>query len=740
MSADTKITELAGVVEKIFFSSPKFTTGKLRTREGVLHSFAGKLYVREGEAIKLVGRWSVHPKFGHQFAVEDSSTPQQIDPAGLAHWLEKNANCIGPVRARRIVTELGDEFAEVLRSDHQRFGKVASIPLHVVAELAALWSERESVNAVQTQLAALGLRQFEIAALTSAFGDGAAKFVHDDPYKLLGLIDGFGWVRVDEIAKKCGFGGSHPGRIQAAAITAVKAEYANGSTATSEAAMIDGAAELLDLGDSVPDSAKLILAAASDLIETNQRLRMFDGNSTAGGVRVYALPHAARSETAVLEFLRSGNRENPNVPRELVDKIAAAFSTGLGVKGDVSLNADQLAAFILALSHRVVLISGGAGTGKTTMVRAIYDALSIGCSKPVALCAPTGKAARRMEELIPNSSAYTIHRLLEYGRDPETGHVGFRRNRDCPLDYDAVIVDEVSMLDVSLAAHLIEAIPDKCSVVFVGDHNQLPAVGAGAILRDCLNRKLTPASILSHCHRQAGALKQNCAAILSGEVVQSEKHDSAGPGPWYVFRNMDTPEKILGKVESLFTDSLRRFCFDPIHHVQFQAPMHKGPIGTRAINSLLQRLYQKQLGKDIGPVDPEKPLKMHDGDKVIQTRNNYQLDVMNGSLGVVVDTAAGSGNLIVDFAGHVVIVPSECRGDIELAYCLTPHKMQGSEVQCAVTIMHSSQAFMLNRNWAYTACTRAQKTSIILANEAGIRAACRNIAIDSRRTLLEVLS
>lgn len=397
------------------------------------------------------------------------------------------------------------------------------------------------------------------------------------------------------------------------------------------------------------------------------------------------------------------------------------------------LDPSQVRAVASAVSHRACLISGGAGAGKTTLIKCIAE-LYLAHGLHVALCAPTGKAARRLEQVV-GIDAYTIHRLLEYM--PRMG--GFQRHAEHPLDADVVIVDEVSMMDSELAYHLFDAIAPRTAMVLVGDHHQLPPVGAGALLRDAIAHELLPLTILSQCHRQAGTLKQNCASLLLGQVADTAP---AEPGklfsPWYVDRRHESTDTLLATVERLFTEVLGgRWGFNLLADVQFLAPQKRGPIGTVALNHLLQKLHQQSLGVEVEPRDPEKPPALLVGDKVIQTRNNYDLDVMNGHQGVVL---AVRPRLVIRFDEREIVVPNDCRGDIELAYCLTVHKVQGSEFPCVVFVCHRAHQFMLNRSLLYTAATRARQTCILLGDDRGIRTAATRVVTNTRRTLLPALA
>ena len=729
-------TTLAGTIDTLFFQSPTFCTGRIRSDTRELFTFAGKVYVRVGDAVTLRGKWGTHAKYGEQFQCDSAEHTEIVDTAGLAAWLAANAEGIGSRKAERVVKELGDTFSEVLKTTPDHFSKVAGITHEQAIALRDLWASRENVFAVATQLSAFGLSNYQIQTLTEKWGTSAARIVMDDPYVLMFVIDGFGWRKTDEIALKVGVPRNHPSRIAAAIGTAISNRNDNGSTCVGERELLDDVSELLNLD--TPDSSKVIMARLVELVSVEKsKVRKVDKIGADGvvGGSVYTSEFSLRDEKVVYEFLKSGGRANPHVHESDVPRLVEAFGV-VKVKGkEFTLSDEQKAAVAMTAQHRMSIISGGAGVGKTLLVRAIAEMFRIGQEKTVALAAFTGKAARRIEELA-EVSASTIHRLLEY----VPGKGGFTRCEENPLERDVVIIDEVSMNDVQLTASLFRAIGPDTSVVFVGDHNQLPAVGAGAILRDAIQRKICPVHILEHCHRQAGALKENCAAILTGEVAPSVPAPASGTAsPWMVHRKLDKTEDVLACIEKLFVKHVRDWCFDPLWHVQFMTPIHRGPIGTKAINQLIQRLHQANLGVTVAPVNIEKgPLHLYEGDKIIQTRNNYKLDVMNGTIGVI--QSIQGKETVVDFGGKIVIYGSENRGEIEPAYCLTVHKMQGSEVPCAITVVHSSHGFMHHRNWLYTACTRARNSSIIIGNEAGIRGAARKVEIDNRRTLMEVWS
>jgi len=324
------------------------------------------------------------------------------------------------------------------------------------------------------------------------------------------------------------------------------------------------------------------------------------------------------------------------------------------------------------------------------------------------------------------------------GWNPETGR--FMHNEDLTLSYDAIIVDEASMIDAQLLESLLRAVGPDTAVVFIGDDNQLPPVGPGYPLRDILEYTLIPYHRLMKCHRQAGTLKHNCVKIIEDGIVEPSCLSEGDPGPWLVHRQLETPERVLAAVEKLFNGLLATWenpfglSFGPIMNHQFMTARHDGPLGTKKLNELLQRLAQSRLGVALPERPADETLPLLVGDKVIQTKNNYTINVMNGTIGTVVNDLP----LTVDYDGREVQYSAEQKYDVSLAYCLSVHKMQGSEVPCVVVICPNAHAFMQHRSWLYTACTRAQFTCVVLGDNNGIRRAGDGKSKERRRTVLEL--
>lgn len=725
---ETTQTTLRGVVVRLFHQSPGFCAGKLRPIRGQTAShgevsFAGKVFVREGELVCLAGEWTEHQKYGRQWTATGLVYEQDISQDGLAAWLSSSgeARGIGPAKARLIAREFGDNFAGWLRDNPEQIAIAASIPLEDVQSLAKSWLDRQEFNAVATQLAPYGLSESQIVALFDRFKTSIVNILAENPYLVIPEVEGFGFKRADAIAQKLGTPKTHPGRIEAAIFFALSQAANDGSTCLPMTDLLCGSLDAL--GDDSEALAALVTEAVDRLVAAKKLASLKASHERT----YYATNRLFAAESAVADFFRRAAQPNPHFADGVSDRVAGSIFD--------DLDDSQRRAVELAASKTACLISGGAGAGKSFVIARIAK-LYRKYGLTVAMAAPTGKAARRIEEIATGFDASTIHRLLGYSY--ASGGGVFTHDEHNPIEAHVVIIDEASMLDANLASSLFRAIGPKTALVLVGDHHQLPPVGPGAILRDAIKGELLPLALLAQCHRQAGPLKRNCQAILLGTVAPTEAHESGDAGPWYVHKGLHQPGDVLAYIENRLLGSALsgKLGFDLWRDVQFLSPVHAGPLGTQALNILLQRIRQRELGVTAKPpVGDRKPeIMIHD--RVIQTRNDYKLMVMNGHQGTVVAT---SPDLVVNFDGREVVIPADCRGNVSLAYCLTPHKYQGSEIPCAVVIAHKINQFMLHRNWLYTACTRAKKTCVILGDPVGVQRAAERVVNNRRVTLLPAL-
>lgn len=719
-------TRIKGRVERVHFSSPAFTAGKLRTESGDIIQFAGRIFAQEDDRLVLCGKWTTHAKYGRQFQVASMEYDQDLDVEGLANYIAKHPDIkgIGPAKARVIAERFGRDFERYLTEEPGAIAEAAHVPLETIELLRDNWVETRSVNQAMTTLSAFGLTHLQVTTLVKKFGNAAIGMLRSDPYAIVRLVPGFGFKRVDKIAReKMGAPKEHPGRIRACVIFCVE--------------------DALDQGDCWIDYEHLVDKANTllvmDCLDSRERIeKALDGLIDAGDLSCYtadnrflvAMPEIRRMEEELALVFKQGARPNPRFSELGDDAIRKTISSAAS-----GLNRDQYRAVATALRHTISLVTGGAGSGKTFTISALVG-ICQEHNHSVILAAPTGKAAKRMEEVV-GIDAMTIHRLLGYdGRS-------FERTADRPIDTDILIVDEVSMVDVPLAWHLFQAIDlERTAVVLVGDHNQLPPVGPGNILRDLIRSKAVPTVILEDVIRQAGTLKENSIAILKGEVRKTSEDIKDGRRAWYVIDQFTDPVKAQDFVLELFDKILsERLGFNIIGDVQVLTPTHKGPLGTQELNIRLQQLVQKKLWDvDVFPPQPGRRPDFLLHDKVMQTKNNYETEVMNGAVGTVVDVAE-DGTIDVAFEDTTVEIPSDSADikNLQLAYALTIHKSQGSEFPCSIVIVHKSHSFMHHRNLLYTGVTRASKSAIIVGDRWGIDNCAKKRQVDKRNTFLSIL-
>jgi exodeoxyribonuclease V alpha subunit len=723
--------ELAGEVDTLYARKPTFSAGVLRVGHRRV-KFRCKGYVRgAGESVVLRGKWTTDPKWGRQFAADSVVYAEPADPAGLARWLALHVAGLGPQKSQALADEFGMDLPRLVAADPQQVAVAGRLPIEAVHRIADVWHKYGEEIRCVSALLALGLTQRQADALFDRFKGSAVTIMKDDPYLTVNQVTGFGFKTVDEIALgKLGLPKTFPGRWRGALVSAVHAaERDDGSTAIPEPLAVSKACEVLGVPEE--DHHETLAGHARAAADLGHVTRV----AGAKGEFHLGPPAAYRHEAVVWQILQTARRPNPHIGRAKAGATAAMYAT----VGGVTLDADQLAAVEAVAANRIAFVTGGAGSGKTSLVKAIHKMFR-DADVSVALCAPTGKAADRMAEAV-GAEAKTIHRLLG------CGPTGFRAGPDSPLLCGVVVCDELSMVSSSLLYHLLRALGPYTAFVGIGDANQLPPVEAGAVLRDAMAHDIAPVARLTKCHRQAGPLKLNSAAVLDG-VVEPTVTD-VSPSPWMVNYQGTTPERVWQGVEVLFDKYLPQWGYDPVTETQFLTAQKKGKLGTVHLNRLCQYLRQRAMGVDVSPPvfrpdgkdDPDEAdapdAGLMVGDKVLHTRNNYKIEVMNGSLGVVLGVAP---DLVVRYRDKDVVYPAEYRGEVTLGYVLTVHKYQGSQSPCAVTICHRLNGFMQHRSWLYTAVTRAQKTSVIVGDDDGIRRAAERRVDDRRGTWLQVFA
>lgn len=731
---------IKGTISRLHCAYESFSAGKLESQDRVNEvSFTAPVQLVQGTRVILHGRWVQDPKFGAQFKAEQVEYDLSIDNKGLALWLEKNKQLVGIGRSKalRIAETFGDNFDEVITNTPKKIQALVGLSDEQMEILRMTWDDYRDYHKLITWLAGFGLSIHEIEEIKNKYGNEAMGILQADPYLIVGEIPRFGFKTVDKIALKMGIPKHHESRLKHGILCCVRDWLDEGSTYIELLELVRRANTVLELD--VLNSRQIIRSKIEELVEkrllTKHTIKQGDSDVD---IDILILPDIERMETFLAETfsIERGDKlwkddenwkfNDPNCFDEELTRV---------VPPDKQLNDDQRSAVFQALTNSVSLISGGAGTGKTFTIKTITDLFEAN-GKHVELCAPTGKAARRMEEATSHY-AQTIHRLLEF--NPKLG--GFQRKASFPLTCDVVIIDEFSMVDSILGYHLFDAILPTTAVIIVGDHNQLPPVGPGNILRDLIQSKRIPTTILNTVVRQAGVLKKNSSAILEGRVEKTCKPEEGGGVPWQVVGTLtdalECQRFLLNALEKILVSWPTA---DIVHGIQILSPQKKGHLGCDTLNVALQKIVQRVKWQvEVEPTVEGKRPKLYVNDKVIQVKNDYKLDVMNGTLGQVIEVT--DDGIVVEFEGKEfpVVIPSDKRINVQLAYALTIHKCQGSEFPYVLLVIHKAHNFMHTRNLLYTGATRAKKKLIIAGDGWGIRNCAGKVSVDKRKTWLSEL-
>lgn len=742
---DTTETQLTGKITYLYYSSDSFSAGIIRADHGPVWDreckFAIRANVRLNEDVILTGKWGSHPKYGEQFQAESLSypMPEISDSTGLAEYLADNpafAN-IGPAKAKLIADYFGSDFDKAIREEPELVARIGKLSDATVNTLQEQWILRADLNSISTWLAGYGLTHNQIRRIAEKYGNRAKQVLTDNPYILCDEIDGFGFTRTDEIAMKLGIPKDHAGRIRTCLCYEVRTDSeAGGHTYIPKSELVRRA------------TGKL----ACDTLDQDAEVRRLLDRICADGA-----PLVCVGENVALSFLYEREMEIAEILlRAGKEKVNLCSFENLP-----NLSELQNMAVRMALTSRLSVLTGGAGTGKSSCISSIYRTCKM-ANLNIALAAPTGKAAKLLASRTGDASACTLHRLLAYN----PGQGGFTFNSANKLPHDIVIIDEVSMCDISILHALLTAINwDRTTVLFVGDHNQLPPIGTGNVLRDILDHRLVPITILDKCFRQAGVLRYNCNSILTGVLPRSS---TAIPGTnsrreWHVQDSFEDPERLLDAIRYLYITYLEKWGYEPLTDCQIITPQNKGPLGVNRLNLELQKLWQElRYGRSLPSITPsdydKRAPQFYPGDKVMQIKNDYQLDIMNGTIGYVdavrteksengkqtvysicfEDSASAKDNAL----GEPVEITagSDQARNVVLAYACTIHKVQGSEYPCVISIIHKAHTYTLSRNLIYTAATRARETAIIIGDRLGMRRGLANTTVANRRTWLSLSS
>lgn len=696
---DEGSTEIQGEVTRVTYRSENgYTVLRLDASGSALTCVGVFARIGPGDRIKARGAWVTHPRYGEQFNVAAYEVIPPRTAEGIARYLASGLiRGVGEGIADRIVARFGERTLEIIEKQPKRLLEVEGLGPKRVQAIKKAWREQREISELVVFLESHGVRVGSAIKIYKHYGAGAIGIIRENPYRLAAEIWGIGFATADKIAYKLGIAPDAPIRVRAGIVYVLSEAADEGHVFLDEAFMRAKCSSLLGIEETAFEEALLVLAAEGAIVRERER--------------VY-LPQLLEAEKAIVADLRrlSESEESPSIlaPDQVVCRLES--------EGGIQFGSSQIEAIRRGLKSRLAIITGGPGTGKTTIVRAFVELYQSSGLK-VCLAAPTGRAAKRMSE-VTGAQAKTLHRLLEYSPHENL----FRRSAQNPIDADLVVVDEASMLDVLLASTLFKAIKSSTSVIMVGDVDQLPPVGPGNFLRDVIEARRFPVHRLTHIFRQEAdsTIVENAHRINGGEFPVFSK-DS---GDFFLIEE-DNPAEVANKVVELCSRRLPAgFGFDGVDEVQVLSPMYKGEAGATNLNARLQAALNP-AGKQLGD------LRFRIGDKVMQLRNNYDKMVFNGDIGRVIGYDPEDDRVTVRFDCDVDYDRAEL-DEVTLAYAITVHKSQGSEFPCVVMPLLTQHYIMLYRNLLYTGVTRAKRLVVLVGTKKAVALAVRNVRTEQR--------
>lgn len=712
---------LRGHVERITFYNPEnsFTVAKLHTSEHQeLVCVVGPMpSVQPGEMVRCIGKWQTHPTHGRQFIVEHTSIEAPAGVLGIRKYLESGlVKGIGPIYAARIVEQFGEETLQVIDEQPSRLLEVPGIGKGRLRKICNCWAEQRSIREVMVFLQSFGVSPAFAQRIYKALGADSIAKVRANPYLLARDVKGIGFKTADVLAQQMGIEPEAPTRI-AAGIEFVLAQLSEeGHVCYPRAELMTTAAEILEVEPELVDCGVVTLIAEE---------RLVCKDLTHDGDRQ---PYLWRKALYLTEQgIGIEIRRLMRAPSRLREVHAAKALAWVQERLKLKLARKQQEAVAAAMKGKMLIITGGPGTGKSTITRAILTLLGK-LTKRITLAAPTGRAAKRMTE-ITSRHAQTIHSLLEW--DFKLG--AFRRGRNSPLQCDLLIVDEASMIDTVLMYSLLKAIPNQARLILVGDIDQLPSVGPGNVLKDIISSEAVPVVTLCDIFRQAAG----------SQIVINAHRINAGKFPYlpndsdsdFFFLEETDPQQLKDRVLDLVSKRLpRRYRFDPLDDIQVLAPMRRGIIGTLQLNTALQAVLNP-TGTPLFQAGNE----FREGDKVMQIRNNYEKKVYNGDVGRIVRITPSEHQLVVRYDSREVTYAFLELDELMLAYAVSIHKYQGSECPCIVIPVHTSHFKLLHRNLLYTGVTRGKRLVVLVGSKKALAIAIHNDEVRKRYTGLKTV-
>lgn len=711
--------EIRGTVKSVVYedNTTKFRVLKILDRDGQSFTAVGKTpKVGEGQDVKLSGTWETHQKYGLQLQIQDCTTKPPTTETGIKRYLASDLIAgIGPKLAQRIIAEFGTETLAILNRTPEKLQQISGIGPTKIEKVKESWTNHQQIRDVMIELQSHGISTNYGLKIHKEYGKDAPAVVKNNPYLLARDIQGIGFKIADRIAQETGVKKDDPGRIKAGFIYILNEAIDEGNLFLAKEELIEETAELIEL------APEQILPYLNQLLREGRLASEADLSLDFQPIYLSWVYQAENN----LAYRISEFEHCTETWGNLKQIVSSTFSY-LEDQKDLSLNEAQRRAVQKASEGRVVVITGGPGTGKTTTIKGIIETFER-LDRDLALCAPTGRAAKRLSQST-DRQAQTIHRLLGY-RPPDL----FKYGEGNQLQVDGVVVDEVSMVDLLLMNNLMDAIPAIATLVLVGDPDQLPPVGAGSVLPDLIDSEICEVVELEKIYRQAqeSTIVSNAHQIKQGNWPQLSEGRSQDF--WFIERT--DPAKSAETITELVSSEIPRTTnYNPKEEIQVLAPSYQGICGVDSLNSMLQNRLNHQprlstsstFDYNFGP-----------GDKVMQLENNYEKEVFNGDIGRITTTNKQKKSVKVRYpTGNIVNYNQHELSQLVLAYAITIHKSQGSEYPCIVISLHHQHYVMLKRNLLYTAITRSQELVTIVGTQKALAIAIDNDEENRRNSLL----
>lgn len=710
--------KICGTVDTIIFASQdnrftvlKLSPEKLSTQITVTLNGIAPLI---GQLLEIEGEWVKHPKFGQQFKAMTYKTVAPTEISGIEKFLASGAiNGIGPAMAKKIVAEFGEKTLEIIAKSPNELLKVPGIGKKTAEKISTSYLEQSELTEIMVWLENHGISNTYAGKIFAKYGSFAIDIMEKDIYSLFQDIEGIGFLTADKLAFNLGIQREDKRRIISGIDYALMQLCNNGHCCIPEMALVDKTAKILQVNN------QIIFTILKERIDNGSL-----NTEVVGGETLIYPPYLYYAEKKVATRLLQLQQATEPLSEDNLSLFIKVWEKD----NQIQLAQKQKEAIKACLHHGVLVLTGGPGTGKTTVIKGILSILKAQGLK-IRLAAPTGRAAKRLSETT-GQKALTIHRLLEANNlaQDDNLQLGFSKDIDDQLDADVIILDEVSMVDIVLMHHFLNAVPDGCRIILVGDTDQLPAVGPGSVLKDIIRSQKIPAIRLDEIFRQAqtSMIIQNAHIINAGRLPDLRKQYSD-----FVFYELNDDTSITQKILDLCTKDLPHEGFDVLKDVQVLSPMHRFLCGVENLNLMLQEQLNPKKNQDELKYSSQT---FRVGDKVMHIRNNYQKNVFNGDIGFIQDI--NNEKLTVDYFDHIVTYEKNELNELTLAYASSVHKSQGSEYKVVIIPLSTSHYIMLQRNLLYTAITRAKQKVIIIGSKKALMTAVQSNRTQKRYTLL----